>query len=140
MKNFNKAKNNRPRRRWYTIRIKNYEVYLWGLPFIPFVLFNDYIKDRRYKRLEWSEVRASRVLTKVLPNALEWVEEDSAFYYNMDWSTTLMWRKCRRIDRAWAKKYAYKIQAYLKDAYTHSNYVKTVESDGYDTWIKFEEK
>ena len=140
MKNFNKAKNNRPRRKWYTIRIKNYNFYLWGLPFVPFVFFNDYIKDRRYKRLEWSEVRASRVLTKVLPSVLEWVEEDNAFYYCMDWDTSHLWRKCRRGDRAWAKKYAYKMRSYLQDAYTHSNYVKTVESDGYDTWIKFEEK
>lgn len=139
MKNFDKAKN-RPRRKWYTISIKTYEVYLWGLPFIPFVLLSDYIKDRRYKRLEWSEEKATKMLHRILPKILEWVEEDKAFYFCMDWRYSGYQHYVPLWNRAWVRKFASKMHEYVKTGYQHPNYVKTVESDGYETWIKFEEK
>ena len=42
--------------------------------------------------------------------------------------------------KKWASKFSYNINEYLKNTYEHEDYIKTIESDGYDTWIKFEKK
>ena len=86
---FDKAKTPaKPRKKWWILHTKNYSYYIWALPILPFVLLADYIKDRNYKRLVWDETIATKVLDKVLPQILEWVEEDNAFYYSMEWSTS----------------------------------------------------
>ena len=71
---------------------------------------------------------------------LEWVEEENAFYFCMQWGEGIYWRKAKRIDRKWAKKFCYKIKSYLEDEYENAQYTKTVERDYYETWIKFVEK
>ena len=138
MKNFDKAKK-RPHRKWYTVRIKTYDVYLWGLPLIPFILLSDYIKDRRYRRLKWSEEKATKMLNRILPKILEWVEEDKAFYFCMDWGYSNYQYYVPLWERAWVRKFASKMREYVQTGYQHPNYIKT-ESNEYETRIKFEEK
>ena len=80
MAHFDKVKNPaKPRKKGWILHTKNYSYYIWALPILPFVLLADYIKDRNYKRLVWDETIATKVLDKVLPQLLEWVEEDNAF-------------------------------------------------------------
>ena len=138
MKKFDYAKKVNSKK-WWIIRIKNYNFYIWGLPFVPFILLANKFKDWQYNRLEWNETTAKKVLDHVLPYKLEWVEEDNAYYYCMDWIPSFT-RHAPLLYKKWARKFSYKIAEYLRDKYEHEDYIKTIEFDGYDTWIKFEKK
>jgi hypothetical protein len=88
----------------------------------------------------WSAERATKVLNHVLPKVLEWVEEDKAYYYCMDWGTSNLWRGAKRTDRKWAQKWQYQLRDFIKEGYENELYSKSVEKDYYDTWVKFEER
>lgn len=139
---FDKAKTPaKPRKKWWILHTKNYSYYIWALPIIPFVLLVDYIKNRHYKRLVWDETIATKVLDKVLPQILEWVEEDNAFYYSMEWSTSSLWRRAPRKYRKWADKFTVKLQDFIAIGYENADYIKTIETDNYgECWVKFVEK
>ena len=143
MAQFDKAKTveKKYRRKWYEIQGKKYTYYIWALPILPLVLLVDKIKDYRYNRRVWSEEKATKVLDYVLPQVLEWVEEDKAFYYSMEWGHSQLWRKARRRDCKWAYKFAYQLHKFIQNGYENAEYVKTVEKDNYgETWVKFVEK
>ena len=141
MAQFDKAKVEKKRRRkWYEIQGEKYTYYIWGLPILPFMLLADKIQDYQYKRRVWSAEKATKVLDYVLPQVLEWVEDDKAFYYSMEWGHSQLWRKARWRDRKWAYKFAYQLHNFIKDGYENAEYIKTVEKDNYDTWVKFIEK
>ena len=119
---------------------KKYSYYIWALPLLPFVILYDTLEERANKRRVWSAERATKVLNYVLPKVLEWVEEDKAYYYCMDWGTSDLWRKAKRRDRKWARKWEYDLRDFIKDGYENENYSKSVEKDYCDTWVKFEER
>ena len=132
-----KKKNNK---KWYIINGKKYSYYIWTLPLLPFVILHDALEERADKRRVWSAEQATKVLNHVLPNVLEWVEEDKAYYYCMDWGASNRWRKAKLIDRKWARKWEYQLRDFIKEGYENEHYSKSVEKDYYDTWIKFEER
>lgn len=138
---FDKAKETKSNKKpWYIIRGKRYSYYVWALPLVPFVTLYDVMSQRADKRRVWSAERATKVLNHVLPKVLEWVEEDKAYYYCMDWGTSNLWRGAKRIDRKWARKHEYKLRDFIKEGYENEHYSKSVEKDYCDTWVKFEER
>lgn len=142
MATFDSAKNKKTtnKRPWYIVDTKKYSVYVWGLPLLPIVWVIDAYKQWADKRRVWDTDRATRVLDHVLPKVLEWVEEDKAFYYCMEWGTSSLWRQAKRIDREWARKWEYQLRDFIKEGYENKDYTKTVEKDYYDTWVKFAER
>ena len=122
------------------INTKHNSYYWWAAPLIPFVELYCYIEEKMYERRKWSEEKATKVLNKVLPKILEYVEEDNAFYYCMDWSPCSLYRKAPCYYYKWAEKFSYKLQRFIRDGYENEDYVKTIENDGYDVWVKFSEK
>ena len=139
MTNFDKAKS-KSKKRWWVIRIGNYDFYLWGLPFVPFVLLKDEFDEWRYFRLEWSNDRATKVLNKLLPKMLEWNEEDKAYYFCMDWDYFNYHLYVPLRHRKWVRKFSSRLREFVRDGYEHPLYVKEIENDGYDEWVKFSEK
>ena len=125
------------RKKWWIINGKKYSYYIWALPLIPFVLLYDKISDYLYARRVWSEEKATKVLNYVLPHVLEWVEEDEAYYYCMDWGYSRLWRKAPLTMRKWARKFSYNLHQFIKNGYQKDGYEKTIEGDRYETWIKF---
>ena len=125
------------RKKWWIINGKKYSYYIWALPLIPFVLLYDKISDYLYARRVWSEEKATKVLDRVLPHVLEWVEEDDAYYYCMDWGYSSLWRKAPLTMRKWARKFSYNLHQFIKNGYQKDGYEKTIEGDRYETWIKF---
>ena len=136
----NAKKEKKNKRKWYIINGKKYSYYIWALPILPIVLLADKIKDYNYKHRVWSEEKATKVLDYVLPQVLEWVEEDNAFYYSMEWGHSQLWKKARRRDRKWAYKFDYRLHNFIKDGYENAEYTKSIDKDYYETWIKFVEK
>lgn len=118
---------------------KYYQVPVLALPLFPFVYCWDRYQERSYNRRTWSEEKATKVLDQILPKCLEWVEEDNAYYYCMEWSTSLLWKNAG-VNRKWALKFSGKLRDFIKEGYENKNYTKTVESDWYETWVKFVEK
>ena len=138
---FDKAKETKKNtKKWYIINGKRYSYYIWALPLVPFVTLYDVMSQRADKRRVWSAERATKVLNHVLPKVLEWVEEDKAYYYCMDWGTSNLWRSAKRTDRKWAQKWQYQLRDFIKEGYENEHYSKSVEKDCYETWIKFEER
>jgi hypothetical protein len=140
MKDFSYAQK-RKDRPWYIVRTKNYETYLWGLPFLPITVASKAIKDWAYKRRVWDDDKAKKALDHILPHKLEWVEEDKAYYYCMDWSFYNLHKYAPFYLRKWASKFDYGLHHYIAFDYEKEGYIKTVEKDSYgDTWIKFEKR
>ena len=144
MGKFDKAKRKttaKPKKKWWIINTKRYSYYIWALPFIPFIELSDKIKDRKYRRLRWDTRTATKVLDIILPQILEWVEEDKAFYYSMEWNFHGYTKFVPRRLRKWVLKYRYDLHQYVKNGYENADYIKTIEKDNYDEiWVKFVEK
>jgi hypothetical protein len=140
MKDFSYAQK-RKDRPWYIVRTKNYETYLWGLPFLPITVASKAIKDWAYRRRVWDDDKAKKALDHILPHKLEWVEEDKAYYYCMDWSFYNLHKYAPFYLKKWAAKFDYGLHHYIAFDYEKEGYIKTVEKDDYgDTWIKFEKR
>ena len=129
-------KNKKP---WYVIPTKKYGgIYLWGLPLLPILIFHEKFSNWMYARREWSEAKATKVLDYALPHTLEWVEDDKAYFFCMEWRTNFK-NYVPFYLKKWASKFNFKIGEYLLHYYEKDGYIKTVEKDEYtDTWIKFE--
>lgn len=142
MATFDKAKEKKeaPRRKWYEIQGKKYTYYIWSIPLVPIVTLIDKCQEWASKRRVWSEDKATKVLDLVLPKVVEWVEEDKAFYYCMEWGTRKLWATAPRKYRKWAYKFEYQLRNFIRDGYENADYVKTIEKDYYETWVKFAEK
>lgn len=143
MAKFDKAKTqqeNKNKKKWYIINGKRYTYCILALSLVPFVTLYDVMSQRADKRRVWSAERATKVLNHVLPKVLDWVEEDKTYYYNMDWGTSNLWRGAKRTDRKWAQKWQYQLRDFIKEDYENEHYVKSIETDYYDTWVKFEER
>ena len=125
------------RKKWWIINGEKYSYYIWALPLIPFVLFYDKICEYLYKRRVWDEVKATKVLNYILPHILEWSEEDNAYYYCRDWGHYILCEKAPFTMRKWTIKFSANLHQFIKDGYQPEGYKKTVENDGYETWIKF---
>lgn len=136
MKAFDAAKEKRKvKRPIHWIKIRNYHVRWWEIPLVPFVMF----KDWRYDRMVWNEAKATKVLNAILPKELEWVEEDNAFYYSMDWNPYGIGKKAPRRYKNWANKFSWKLRDFIRDGYENPDYIKTyLYDDG--GWVKFEER
>ena len=144
MKTFDKAKHDsKPLKKWWIIHRKNYSYYIWALPIIPFIELADYIEKRAYAKRVWNTKTATKVLDKVLPKVLEWVEADKAFYYCMDWGSSSLWHKAPLRYRKWAHKFQNDLQEFIEEGYENPQYIKTVDKGVSlfdETWVKFEEK
>lgn len=134
-----KNKNEKKKINW-RVNIGDYQVVFWALPIFPIFYGIKKFEDWSYNRMAWDEKRADRVLNTILPQVLEWDEEDNAFYFNTEWGDSIYWRRAKRVDRKWARKFCYKLKNYLEDEYENADYIKSVERDYYETWIKFVEK
>lgn len=142
MKNFEyaktKGKNNK--KKWWIVNTSRYSIYIWALPLYPFVALYIKLVNWNYNRKTWDEKKATKVLNCALPYVLEWVKEDNAFYYCMSWHGYTICSRAPFLLRGWAVKFRYKLIDYLKEGYENPQYIKTIENDGFDDWIKFEEK
>ena len=142
MKNFDKAKkqNKNKNKKWYILHTKNYSYYIWALPLLPFVILVDYIKHWHYNQLTWSNEKAIKVLNKALPKIIEWIEEDKSFYYCMDWGTSQLYNNAPFFSRKWARKFARKLQCFIKEDFEIEGYKKSIEIDNYEeVWVRFSE-
>lgn len=140
MADFNKAKKNNNGKKWYVVSTKNYQVYFWALPILPIVIMINKLESCQYKRRVWSDEKAKKVLDKILPKVLEWVEKDDAFYYCMGWSSWDLYNNAPFGYRRWVKKFNYELQKFIRYNYENEKYTKTIDNDGYDIWVKFTEK
>lgn len=141
MKDFEYAKKKNNSKKWYIIRGKKYSFYIWALPLVPFAIACDKVSKWASNRRKWNEKTACKVLDYVLPYRLEWVEEDNAFYYSMDWDYSSLWKEAPLYLRKWAKKFGYKIHKFIEEGYQKKGYSKSVEKDPYETgWIKFQKE
>lgn len=136
MKAFDAAKEKRKvQRPIHWIKIRRYHVRWWEIPLVPFVMF----KDWRYDRMVWNEAKATKVLDAILPKELEWVEEDNAFYYSMDWNPYGIGKKAPHRYKNWANKFSWKLHDFIRNGYENLDYIKTyLYDDG--GWVKFEER
>lgn len=138
MAKFEKVK--KVKKDWGRIHVGQYQVYFWALPILPFYHFWKKFKNWKYNRLVWNEERATKVLDKILSTKLDYDKENKAFYYCMEWSYWDLWRNAPRKDRAWAEKFCSKLHHFILEGYENPDYIKTIDKDWNETWVKFSEK
>lgn len=136
---FEKAKNrsHKPRKPWYMVNTKNYQIPFWALPIAPIVIGISKLSDWFYDHIKWSERKATKVLNHVLPKILDYDEDEDAYCYCMDWGTYNLWHKASLRHRCFAKKYHLSLHSFIKDGYMVKGYNKSVVNDGYDEWVEF---
>ena len=141
MASFDKAKVKKVKKGLPRISVGDYEVLIFALPLLPFVMALDAFHDWQYNRLVWRAEKATKVLNAILPKVLEWVEEDNAFYYCTGWNGSILRDAAPLRYKKWVKKYYWKLHDFVEDGYQNPDYDKTVESDASgDVWIKFTAK
>ena len=137
MKDFEKAKKQKQKRSPRRFNIAGYnDVFWYEIPLVPLRVLSDW----RYERMKWDEKKATKILDKILPMKLEWVPEDNAFYYCMEWNAAYgLISKAPFYYKKWVKKFYYKLHQFIAEGYQNADYNKTVIDD-YDQWVKFEER
>lgn len=132
-----KAKN-RPKKPWYVVRTKNYQIPIWLLPLAPFVIGVSKLSDWLYGRIEWDERKAVKVLNRVLPKILDYDEDEDAYCYCMDWGTYNLWHKAPLRYRRFAHKYVARLHSFIKEKYMVKGYAKSViQNYCDDEWVEF---
>lgn len=133
---FEKAKN-KPKKPWYMVNTKNYQIPLLALPIAPIVIGISKLSDWFYNRTKWDERKATKVLNHVLPKILDYDEDENAYRYCMDWGTYNLWLKAPLRYRHFVYKYDFKLHSFIKNGYMVKGYSKSVINDGYDEWVEF---
>lgn len=91
--------------------------------------------------MKWDEAKATKVLNVILSKKMEYVPEDNAFYYCMDWGCWYLWRLAPRKYRKWARKFSGDLHDFIEVGYENPDYIKSIEVNNYnERWIKFEER
>lgn len=141
MKDFNYAQK-RKNRPWYAIQTKNHGyIYLWELLLLPIAIIAKVVSDWAYKRRVWDDKKATKALDYILPHKLEWIEENNAYYYCMDWGYYNFSKYAPFYLKKWASKFNYGLHQYIATDYEKDGYIKTIEKDSWgDTWVKFEKR
>lgn len=126
MKDFTYAKRkSQPRKPWYIVKIGTRNIYLWSLPLLPFDIFYNKIYDYRWKRNEWSEKKAAKVLDCVLPYVLEYDEKHDVYYHNMNWHMKNTFKRHAPLGtKTFVVKHYYEISNYLVNEYQKDGYEK----------------
>ena len=137
MASFNKAK--KEKKSW-VINTKKYSYAWWAFPLIPIVEAVDYIENKIEDRRTWSDEKAKKVLDKILPKVLEYLEEEDAFYYCMCWTEWELVDNAPLVHRKWVKKFRYDLHQFVLKGYENKDYDKTLIREYDETWIKFTEK
>ena len=136
MKDFEKAKVKKQYHSPRRFNIAGYDNVFWyEIPFLPLRILSDW----RYERMKWDEKKATKILDKILPMKLEWVPEDNAFYYCMDWDACGLISKTPFYYKKWVRKFCYKLHQFIAEEYQNADYNKTVIDDC-EQWVKFEER
>lgn len=133
---FEKAKN-KPRKPWYMVNTKNYQIPIWALPIAPFVIGISKLNNWFYDRIKWDEAKATKVLNHVLPKILDYDKNEDAYYYCMDWGTYILWHEAPLRYRRFAYKYEFRLHSFIKDKYMARGYCKSVINDDYEEWVEF---
>jgi hypothetical protein len=142
MTKFDKAKKKEVSRKdkWYIVTWREFCCPFWLCPLIPVAIVIDKLEKWNYNRKKWSEKRATRMLHRILPHYLEWVEEENAYYFDMDCYYRYMYTKARFFDKAWGRKFEYELYAFIRDGYENDRYIKSEERYEGRLYIKFTEK
>lgn len=142
MKNFEYAKNKKRIIKMPTIETNNYSIPLWALPIAPFIIAYDKFDKWNYKRQNWDEKKATKVLNYFLPYVIEYDKEKQAYYYCMDWRYrgSDIAKKVPIGLKKWTKKFGFETLNYLENTYEKTDFLKTIEKDYNGTWIKFEKR
>lgn len=134
---FEKAKN-KPKKPWYMVNTKNYQIPFWVLPIVPIVISISKLSDWFYDRIKWDERKATKVLNHVLPKILDYDEDEDAYYYCMDWGTYNLRHKAPLRYRRFVYKYDFKLHSFIKDGYMAKGYTKSVIKNYCDDeWVEF---
>ena len=134
---FEKAKN-KPKKPWYMVNTKNYQIPFWVWPIAPIVISISKLSDWFYDRIKWDERKATKVLNHVLPKILDYDEDEDAYYYCMDWGTYNLWYKAPLRYRRFVYKYDFKLHSFIKDGYMVKGYTKSVIKNYCDDeWVEF---
>lgn len=133
---FEKAKH-KPKKPWYMVNTKNYQIPFWVLPIAPIVIGIAKLGDWFYDRIKWDERKATKVLNHVLPKILDYDKDEDAYYYCMGWEAYNLWHKAPLRYRCFAYRYDFKLRSFIKDGYMAKGYCKSVANDGYDEWVEF---
>ena len=146
MKDFTYAKKkderkSRRNKKWYIIYTKKYSYYIWAAPLIPIFELKDIIKQNRYNKRVWDEEKAKKVLDHTLPYFLNYNDDEDAYFFNKDWGCeSAIAKKSPLHLRKWANKFSFDIIHYLVNSYQKDGYVKTIEEDWFDIWVKFKKE
>ena len=142
MTKFDKAKKKEVDRKdkWYMLKWREFYCPFWLYPLIPVALASKKWDEWIYARRKWSEKRATRVLNKILPHYLEWVEEENAYCYDMDNYYRYMHKKAWFFDRAWARKFDWELHAFIRDGYENKHYIKSEDRYEGRVYVNFTEK
>lgn len=133
---FEEAKN-KPRKPWYMVNTKNYQIPIWALPIAPIIIGISKLSNWLYDCIKWDEAKATKVLNHILPKILDYDKDEDAYYYCMGWGYNL-WHKAPLKYRRFAHKYCVQLHSFIKDEYMVKGYCKSVTNDGYDEWVEFQ--
>lgn len=122
------------------IKVGGYRCNILLAPLIPIVWAVEKYTNYKYKKCVWSEEKATKVLDKILPQVLEYVAEENAYYYCCEWHCSTLLDKSSNREKMWVNKFINELVDYLALKYENENYIKTIEDDKYEKWIKFAER
>ena len=142
MKNtFDDAKKNKNAKKCLAIKFKEYVIPLYLIPLAIIVIPYYEIEKLMYKRVKWSEKKATKVLNAILPKLLTWNEEDNHYYRCIRKFGPLCYYKVIPMrHRKFVRKFDYALKDYLINKYENEFYTKTVEEEYEWYTIVFVEK
>lgn len=115
---------------------ENYACYFFQLPLVPFAIAIDKISKALYNSMKWDTNKANKVLDKALLKTVEYSKEKDSYYYCCEWRVYFSDYAPLYL-KPWSKKFQNEIFYYLINEYNNPNYIKTIDIDGYNTWINF---
>ena len=99
----------------------------------PVVLYDRY-KEKKYKKMKWSEDKAEKMANKYFGKIAE--IEGESLLFDLDWSSSIWFRKAKRKDKKWLKKFSAQMSEYIEKKFEIQNYKKKIEYD----WVIFEKE
>lgn len=119
------------------IRTKNYDCFFLFFPLIPIALLLDWLNNKYWKSLKWSDCTAEKVLNHYLPKMVEYDKEMDGFFIKAGWEKY----RCVPLGyRKWYQKFNTELVDYLIKDYCPDGYIKTFENlDGWNPTLFFKE-
>lgn len=135
-----KKKRERTGKKWWMVYKKDYAFPFWLFPVYWLSLILEAVQKLEDKLYQWSDTKAAKMANYIIPQFLEYEEEEDSYYFPVDFGCSNYHKFVPLWHRRWVRKFSYDIMKFIKTVYQKKGYDKIFFEQYGDEYVVFKKR